>query len=108
MGGLAGSSYLSRPLYHSYSTVTCTSDNFDGFYKREYWEDIGVYDCCTVANTSVSGTNNASYCTDITTFMKECYSEYEELWNYKNTWTWKGTVNGKNVNVSCPRLAWEE
>ncbi|MBQ5807841.1 MAG: hypothetical protein IIW26_05280, partial [Tidjanibacter sp.] len=86
--------------------VTCTSDNFDGICK--YSSGIGVYDCCTVANTSVSGTNNASYCTDITTFMKECYSEYDELWNYKNTWTWKGTVNGKNVNVSCPRLAWEE
>lgn len=107
MGGLAGAASYDIRLYHSYSTVTCTSDNFDGI--RQNSANRGdVRDCCTVANTSVSGTNNASYCTDITTFMKECYSEYEELWNYKNTWTWKGTVNGKNVNVSCPRLAWEE
>lgn len=107
MGGLAGSGYDGRLFYHSYSTVTCSSDNFDGIYERDYWYSEAS-DCCTVANTSAVGTNNASYCTDITTFMKECYSEYAEMWNYNNTWTWEGTVNGKNVSVSCPKLAWEE
>ena len=29
-------------------------------------------------------------------------------WDFNNTWTWSGKVNGKTTNVSCPRLAWEK
>lgn len=97
-------------IYHSFSTVFCSSPDFDGisntpddwYVRRPY-----VYDSCISGFTSCTGTNTQSNCTDITTFMKECYSDYAEYWNYNNTWTWKGTINGKEVSVSCPKLAWE-
>lgn len=67
-------------------------------------------DCATVYSHhgSYIGTNVKYNCTDITIFLKECYSEYADYWNYNNTWTWKGTIDGKEVSVSCPRLAWEQ
>ena len=95
-GGIFG---YSATVYHSFSTVTCSISGCSGY----------LYDCCTVGALGTSyGSNNQSYCTDITTFMKECYSDYASYWNYNNTWTWKGTINGKEVSVSCPRLAWEQ
>ena len=39
--------------------------------------------------------------------MFEFYSEYAKYWNYNNTWTWNGWVDGKEVSISCPKLAWE-
>ena len=98
-GGIVGSLYSAAKVYHSFSTVTCSISGSSGY----------LYDCCTVgALGTSSGSNNQSYCTDITTFMKECYSDYASYWNYNNTWTWKGTIKGKEVSVSCPRLAWEQ
>lgn len=101
VGGARSDSYtFFAYVYHSFSTVTC---NISGNGAAN------LYDCCTVGALGTSnGSNNQSYCTDITTFMKECYSEYASYWNYNNTWTWKGTINGKEVSVSCPRLAWEQ
>lgn len=112
MGGITTSQYGSDAalVYHSYSTVMCSSANFDGIGINED-DRIGnyeAYDCCAVTDTEVEGSNNQSFCTDITTFMKDCYSEYAGLWNFNNTWTWKGKINGKEVSVSCPRLAWEQ
>lgn len=101
-GGIIGHSddTSGGAVYHSFSTVTCS---ISCHYK------ISFYDCCTVGALGTShGSNNQSYCTDITTFMKDCYSDYASYWNYNNTWTWKGTINGKEVSVSCPRLAWEQ
>ena len=98
-GGIVGDSYHDA-VYHSFSTVTCSISGYSG---------SKLYDCCTVGALGTSyGSNNQSYCTDITTFMKDCYSNYASYWNYNNTWTWKGTINGKEVSVSCPRLAWEQ
>ena len=77
--------------------------NFDGM-------GYGVvsYDCCSTNNIkSNGGSNNKSYCTNITSFMQECYSEYSDMWQYNNTWTWTGSVNGTTKSVSCPKLAWE-
>ena len=99
-GGIIGEYNEDTVVYHSFSTVTCSISGD---------QRIRLYDCCTVgALGTSSGSNNQSYCTDITTFMKECYSDYASYWNYNNTWTWKGTINGKEVSVSCPRLAWEQ
>ena len=39
--------------------------------------------------------------------MKEAYSDYAHYWNFDNTWTWTGIVDGKQKSVICPRLAWE-
>ena len=112
MGGITTSQSDAEAalVYHSYSTVMCSSANFDGIGTNED-NRIGnyeAYDCCAVTDTKVEGSNNQSFCTDITTFMKDCYSNYASYWNYNNTWTWKGTIKGKEVSVSCPRLAWEQ
>lgn len=105
LGGIFGTrrdDYGVTSVKHSYSTVISKNDNFDGF--GDY---CSLEDCCTITTTDRTGTNTQSNCTDITTFMKECYSDYAEYWNYNNTWTWKGTINGEEVSVSCPKLAWE-
>ena len=52
--------------------------------------------------TSVYETN------DVSQTMFEFYSKYAEYWNYKNTWIWNGEVNGEQVSIPCPKLAWEE
>ena len=104
-GGLVGddSSY-SEICYLCFSAMESSAESFKGLGD-------GVYtDCATVHSYhgSYPGTNVRTSCTDITTFLQECYSDYASYWNYNNTWTWKGTINGKEVSVSCPRLAWEQ
>lgn len=44
---------------------------------------------------------------DIARDMKEMYSEYASYWDYSNTWTWTGEVNGVTKSVKCPKLKWE-
>ena len=104
-GGLVGdfSSY-SEQCYLCFSAMESSAEYFKGL------GDGGYTDCATVHSYhgSSRGTNVRTSCTDITTFLQECYSDYASYWNYNNTWTWKGTINGKEVNVSCPRLAWEQ
>ena len=104
-GGLVGddSSY-SEICYLCFSAMESSAESFKGLGD-------GVYtDCATVHSYhgSYPGTNVRTSCTDITTFLQECYSDYASYWNYNNTWTWKGTINVKEVSVSCPRLAWEQ
>ena len=112
--GLSGiaSTWTDVHIYHSFSTVSCSSPDFDGISNTpDEWlvSKPYVYDSCISGFTScTTGTNIQSYCTDITTFMKDCYSDYASYWHYNNTWTWKGTIKGKEVSVSCPRLAWEQ
>lgn len=103
LGGIFGTGPYNHygKVEHSFSTVISKNDNFNGIGYP-----CSLKDCCTIAS-AYKGTNTQSNCTDITTFMKECYSDYAEYWNYNNTWTWKGTINGEEVSVSCPKLAWE-
>ena len=103
-GGLLGGRYGHCNCYLCYAVMDSSSDSFDGLGCAHH------IDCATVhpAHGSIYGTNVKYECTDVTTFMKECYSDYASYWNYNNTWTWKGTINGKEVSVSCPRLAWEK
>lgn len=93
VGGLIGDAWSASSVF-SYSTVSCTSEEYGPVLGGNHDRDT---DCASVYDG----------CTDITTFMKECYSDYADLWNFSNTWTWKGNVDGKEVSVSCPRLAWE-
>lgn len=103
-GGLVGSNHGTRGCVFCYSVMESSSESFDGLGVRYN------ADCATVCSYhgSYTGTNVKYNCTDITTFLKECYSEYADYWNFNNTWTWKGTINGTEVSVSCPRLAWEK
>ena len=91
-----------------YSTVMSSLSVFDGIAGVGYssGQEKSSYSA-SVMKTRFAD-NNQGYCKDITTFLKECYnSDYDSYWNYNNTWTWTGTVNGSAVNVSCPRLSWE-
>ena len=103
-GGLLGGRYGHCNCYLCYAVMDSSSDSFDGLGCAHH------IDCATVhpAHGSIYGTNVKYECTDITTFLQDCYSDYASYWNYNNTWTWKGTINGKEVSVSCPRLAWEQ
>ena len=103
-GGLVGDRYRYCFINLCYSVMDSSSESFDGLGTGDYT------DCATVhpAHSSIYGTNVKYECTDITTFLQDCYSDYASYWNYNNTWTWKGTIDGKEVSVSCPRLAWEQ
>ncbi len=98
VGGIRGEGY-SNDIKLSYSTVTSTLDYFDGI-----GEGSKANDCFT---TQTAYNSTQSYCLNITKSMMECYSDYASYWNFDNTWTWRGIVNGQDVSVSCPRLAWE-
>lgn len=65
--------------------------------------------CCDCATTSSTGggTNVKTNCTDITTHLREAYSEYADYWDFERTWIWTGEIDGKEVKVSCPKLKWE-
>ena len=74
---------------------------------------LGAKDCATVAADSdiqygsSMRENCAQLCKDITSFLYSCYSDYAENYNFNKTWIWKGKINGEDVEVSCPKLAWE-
>lgn len=103
VGGYIYDSTASNPVYHSYTAMSTSLTNFDGMGYG-----VKSYDCCSTNNIkSNGGSNNKSHCTNITSFMQECYSEYSDMWQYNNTWTWTGSVNGTTKSVSCPKLAWE-
>lgn len=92
-----------------YTTLNC---NEWSNCIEEYRGPIEKYtatDCCAIFNVF----NSSQYlsqnnCKNITEFLKGCASEYAKYWNFDNTWTWTGEIDGKQVSVSCPKLAWEE
>lgn len=88
IGGLG----IGADTHLCYSTVTSALKNYKqlGYLGSESNECVGSY----------SSDN-------ITQYLKECYSEYAEYYNFNTTWTWTGIVNGKTVSISCPKLAWE-
>ena len=91
--------------YLSYSTMTSNSGSFYGLGK-----DITAIDCATTSQTSSTNAyskNVKTDCKDITTFLKECYSEYATYWNFNSNWTWEGKIGGAQVKVNCPKLSWE-
>ena len=76
----------------SYSAISCSLKSF-----KDIKSPKNNGNC-----TSISRTNN------IAGFLKECYSaEYAKYWNFDKTWTWTGVLDGKDVSVICPKLAWE-
>lgn len=115
LGGIGGhsDSYMDDQIELSYSTVTSDHSNFGGLGGYYDGTDIlRAKDCAAVmtnlpADKNGKLTNCSTECTDITDFLRSCYSEYAEYYNFNNTWTWTGVINGKTVSVSCPKLAWE-
>jgi hypothetical protein len=72
--------------------MTCSHSNY-----LPICASSNIVDCYSVYDTD-----------DIALQMEEDYSDYADYWNFANTWTWSGTVDGKRKSVRCPRLAWEE
>ena len=127
VGGICGDNEVTNGsfiLVACYSTGTLTSSSsyvsgLCGYESSWYGHPVLSYttmsqglhsyckDCATTASNG-SGSNTATNCTNITEHLKSCYSEYATYWDFNNTWTWSGKVNGKTTNVSCPRLAWEK
>ena len=91
-------------VYLSYSTMTSTSSSFFGLGNYV----IGT-DCATISSVASksSGTNINTNCTDITTVLQESYSDYANYWNFDKSWIWQGSIDGKSVEVNCPKLSWE-
>ena len=93
VGGIAGST--NSYIHLSYSASVCNHSKYQPISNStQYHKDsYSIYD---------DGVNN------ITQKMEDAYSEYAQYWDFNNTWTWKGTVNGASKQVVCPRLAWEK
>ena len=85
-----------------YSTICSDITNFDGISAST----DGVTYSASVAPSRRVGTNKGN-CRDITTWLLESYQTEGSYWNFDKTWKWSGKIDGQDVNVSCPRLAWE-
>ena len=118
VGGICGKIYKDLVACYSIGSLTCSSSNVSGMAGSHGYPVLSYttmsqglssdcVDCATTASNG-SGSNTATNCTNITEHLKGCYSEYATYWDFNNTWTWSGKVNGKTTNVSCPRLAWEK
>ena len=88
IGGIAGYSYNDKDIIFCYSATTC---NHSKFVPVEGNSNYSVYDTENIAQD-----------------MEDDYSDYADYWNFENTWSWKGKVNGTSKQVKCPRLYWEE
>ena len=93
VGGIAGSTNSYIRL--CYSASVCNHSKYQPISNStQYHKDsYSIYD---------DGVSN------IAQKMEDAYSDYAEYWNFNNTWTWKGTINGTSKQVVCPRLAWEK
>lgn len=86
--------------YLCYTAMSSSSSSFQPLGGNpdspNYSHTWSATDCATVQD-----------CSDITTYLKECYSQYASYWNFDSSWTWEGIVNGTSKQVKCPKLAWE-
>lgn len=127
VGGILGSSsvnsYGGCDIVCCYSTGNINySGNYGGIVDYKTFSstrtDINIYHCYTTINDGIDYINGGTYndleesisvyeTNDVSKTMSEFYSKYAEYWNYKNTWIWNGEVNGEQVSIPCPKLAWE-
>lgn len=131
VGGILGSVNIypnSFTIHACYSTgnISSSSEEFGGIVDYKTYlndrQDFSIKHCYTTINDNINyaeeGNRDSIYkmeeCTsvyetsDVSQTMFEFYSKYAEYWNYKNTWIWNGEVNGEQVSIPCPKLAWEE
>lgn len=88
----------SRRCQLCYSTMVSTSTNYI---------DIIGDDCATTGSTNWRGKNTVGKCKNIVEHLQQSYSQYADDWNFDNTWTWQGKIDGVDCSVKCPKLAWE-
>lgn len=112
VGGVIGEFYgSSQSMELCYSTMTSNYVDYGGFIGKTFssYESGKVKDCATVVPQSKGTMTNCQLsCTNIAEFLQNCYSEHADYFDFTNTWTWTGTINGKTENVPCPKLYWED
>ena len=121
-GGLIGHVFCRNSEFHSSYSVVQFNENVDkgvsgGFLG--YLDDGKLIMTHSYTNYTSSGGSSPhgdlrvkdSYqnCSnnEIITYMQNSYSEYLSNWNFNNTYTWNGTIDGVSKSVVCPRLSWE-
>lgn len=111
-GGIVGFDNYVTKVTACYSTGTIES----GKYKNDIGNEETFYSTggfiiyfsySTITDVNTIATYNVSKYDNISTKMKNEYSEYAEYWDFNNNWTWKGVVDGVSKSVVCPRLSWE-
>lgn len=110
VGGVVGYHYsTSESIVLCYTTMTSNYVDYSGFIGYDASSYSKVKDCATVAPQSKGTMTNCQLsCTNIAEFLQNCYSEHADYFDFTNTWTWTGTINGKTENVPCPKLYWED
>lgn len=107
VGGVVGYN-PSSGIELCYSTMTSNYGDYSGL-SGVYYNTASIKDCATVAPQSKGTMTNCQLsCTNIAEFLQNCYSEHADYFDFNNTWTWTGTINGKTENVPCPKLYWED
>ncbi|MCQ2118856.1 MAG: carboxypeptidase regulatory-like domain-containing protein [Bacteroidales bacterium] len=104
IGGFTDFDYSEQQVL-CYSTITSNHVNYGGLSGDS---DLRAKDCATIyADKNSRLTNCNTSCSDITDFLRSCYSDYASYFSFNNTWTWTGSVKGVQKNINCPKLHWE-
>ena len=115
-GGFVGYINVDRDAYFSccYSLITAnnsSTNNIQGFVGSRYSDSKSyTIDCATAYSKGIwEGENSILNCKnqELIEHLQYSGSEYLINWNFNNTWTWTGVVDGVSKSVVCPRLSWE-
>ena len=108
-GGIVGLDDYITTITACYSTGTIECGKYTNDMGNE--SSLGGYliyfSYSTITDVGTGATYHVSENNNISTKMKEEYSKFAEYWNFNNTWTWTGVVDGVSKSVVCPRLSWE-
>lgn len=103
---------------------TITKEAYDDEHMTSFIGKSGneITDCYTLMNYPLQGTS--SYYTNnygiydlvkdwdnpinIAEIMRASNAEYQQYWNFNNTWTWQGKANNETVMAICPKMIWEQ
>lgn len=118
-GGIFGGKTIFMNIIACYSdgTISSNSTSCSNICGIGVGADCEL--CYSTMNSSLSNYKQLGYMNDskdctgadtsdnISATLRECYSSYANYYNFNNTWTWTGEVNGITKSISCPKLAWE-
>ena len=121
VGGLCGGKGRWAPssvitACYADGSITCNNPSASNIYAIAYATPNFCYTTMLCDHSSYrTNSGEASYCysiyssaiEDIIKKFKESYDAKADYWNFDNTWTWTGVVNGEQKSVVLPRLAWE-
>lgn len=103
VGGLVAGKF-SGYIDCCYSMVVCDASKFSGLSGCS---GASIANSASIMPELHSADNCTSSGSNFSEFLQSCYSDYADYWNFNNTWTWTGKVDGQGRSVECPRLTWE-